>query len=356
MRSLKSTLLFLTVLFCFHLCNINTKADDNALKLYQLCKEYSFTDEEADVQKTNASDNNNQLTPLIYTNSFPLGANHFHETSDKIFLFSNSQIISISKLTLEKVWSFEIPGKIYFVESEMKNPEFLNIYSKEIGEIKKNKSGTSTNPSNNTKRDNTDIYAIITVKYPRYIITTLSSKTGIPVAQQKFFKQNQPEIFLYDKSYVDQSINVLKTDGSVIFFLNPVTNHRIWEFKTGGEISDYVALEDRILIGSFDNFLYSIKKKTGKSRWKKRFSSRINKLFSISSGVIGVGLVEETEIFLISENGGKDLGRIKLKKSETPFKISFDKNYGFFILSAKSLSLYIDKSENPVSNCDKKAV
>lgn len=50
----------------------------------------------------------------------------------------------------------------------------------------------------------------------------------------------------------------------------------LWKIKTGGNISSVIELENEVLISSYDNFLYLYSVSSGKLKWKRRVSGRIN--------------------------------------------------------------------------------
>jgi outer membrane protein assembly factor BamB len=79
------------------------------------------------------------------------------------------------------------------------------------------------------------------------------------------------------------------TDGRVLA-LRVETGVLVWTRRLGGPPSDMLALEDRLYVGSKDNFLYCLMAKDGRVDWRWR----------TGGDIIGVPFVDEGRVFFVS--------------------------------------------------------
>jgi hypothetical protein len=68
------------------------------------------------------------------------------------------------------------------------------------------------------------------------------------------------------------------------------TGETVWERPLGGTPTEIVALNDRLFVGSKDNFFYCIDVQTGKVRWRWR----------TGADIIGSAVVDENRVYFIS--------------------------------------------------------
>jgi len=78
-------------------------------------------------------------------------------------------------------------------------------------------------------------------------------------------------------------------DGRVVA-LGIETGARIWEHRLGGASSDILALDERLYVGSKDNFFYCLSTKDGEQAWR----------FPTGGDVIGLPLVDEHSVYFVS--------------------------------------------------------
>lgn len=64
----------------------------------------------------------------------------------------------------------------------------------------------------------------------------------------------------------------------------------LWERRIGGEPNEILALDDRLYVGSTDNYLYSILTRTGEIGWR----------WSTGGDVIGVPVVDRRSVYFVS--------------------------------------------------------
>jgi len=78
-------------------------------------------------------------------------------------------------------------------------------------------------------------------------------------------------------------------DGRVVA-LRRETGATIWEKKLGGPANDLLALEDRLYVGSHDNFFYALDPKDGTVLWRWR----------TGGDVIGLPVADERRVYFVS--------------------------------------------------------
>lgn len=78
-------------------------------------------------------------------------------------------------------------------------------------------------------------------------------------------------------------------DGRVVAFML-TTGTLAWERKLGGAAADILALEDRLFVGSRDNFFYCLDPATGKKKWAMR----------TGADVIGAPAVDRRQVFFVA--------------------------------------------------------
>ena len=78
-------------------------------------------------------------------------------------------------------------------------------------------------------------------------------------------------------------------DGRVIA-LRVETGEPLWERRLGGPPDDILALDDRLFVGSEDNFFYSIQTKDGRVAWR----------WQTGGDVIGVPVVDEHRVYFVA--------------------------------------------------------
>ena len=73
----------------------------------------------------------------------------------------------------------------------------------------------------------------------------------------------------------------------------------IWKFRAGGKISDIEVFDDKILVSSFDNFIYCLQKSDGERIWKKRFPGRISEIRKSSDEDFLVRSIYSADFYLV---------------------------------------------------------
>jgi outer membrane protein assembly factor BamB len=78
-------------------------------------------------------------------------------------------------------------------------------------------------------------------------------------------------------------------DGRVVA-LRVDTGEPLWERRLGGPSRDMLALDDRVFVGSEDNFFYSIQTKDGRVAWR----------WQTGGDIIGLPIVDEHRVYFVS--------------------------------------------------------
>ena len=87
----------------------------------------------------------------------------------------------------------------------------------------------------------------------------------------------------------------------------------LWKIKAGGNISSVIEIENEVLISSFDNFLYLYSISSGKLRWKRRVSGRINIKPLIVKNYAIVLSSTDSIASIVDLDGGKIVNQIKIE-------------------------------------------
>ena len=78
-------------------------------------------------------------------------------------------------------------------------------------------------------------------------------------------------------------------DGRVVA-MRMDTGSQVWEHLLGGAPNEILALDDRLYVGSNDNFLYCIESETGQIAWRWR----------TGADVVGVPVVDDQRVYFVS--------------------------------------------------------
>lgn len=92
---------------------------------------------------------------------------------------------------------------------------------------------------------------------------------------------------------------------------------RNWKFKSGGEITGIVAVNDHLLATSHDNFVYWLKQRNGGVAWKKRFPGRVTQTVNVLDRFALISSFEDHGAVLADLVNGKIVGQIVVNENET---------------------------------------
>ncbi|HMM79486.1 MAG TPA: PQQ-binding-like beta-propeller repeat protein [Pyrinomonadaceae bacterium] len=110
-----------------------------------------------------------------------------------------------------------------------------------------------------------------------------------------------------------------------------------WKYRAGAQIGRLMENDGELLAASFDNFLYSIDRASGRVNWKLRLPAR----------VLGAATMDSKRLFVLVENGkiamvvSAETGRIdsQVDLGEAPIATAADGSHTF-VLSPVSLAAY----------------
>jgi outer membrane protein assembly factor BamB len=91
-------------------------------------------------------------------------------------------------------------------------------------------------------------------------------------------------------------------------------NNVLWKIKTGGSISALIELENEVIISSLDNFLYLYSLESGKLKWKRRVSGRINQSPIIFGSYALVVNSADSYASVIDLSDGKVVNQIQIEE------------------------------------------
>ena len=90
-----------------------------------------------------------------------------------------------------------------------------------------------------------------------------------------------------------------------------------WKFRSGGEISSVIAIDDHILVTSHDNFAYSIVTKNGSVAWKRRLAGRVSRVATFEDRYALISGFDDHVAVLSDLTDGKIAGQIGFGDDET---------------------------------------
>lgn len=104
--------------------------------------------------------------------------------------------------------------------------------------------------------------------------------------------------------------------GNVTLF-GVLSGTRIWNFKSGAEISAIMAVNGHLLVTSHDNFVYWLKPRNGGVVWKKRLPGRVTQIVNVMNQFALISGFEDHGAVLAELDTGKVIGQIVLTENET---------------------------------------
>lgn len=116
---------------------------------------------------------------------------------------------------------------------------------------------------------------------------------------------------------------------------------RIWKFRAGGKISDIDIFADRLVISSFDNFLYCLSSVNGKHIWKKRLPGRISEVNKLTDADFFVRSSYSPDYYLIGVSSGDILEQYIYKPEGAASEIRLETSMRLImILKSHSIDIY----------------
>lgn len=155
----------------------------------------------------------------------------------------------------------------------------------------------------------------------------ISKLTGITVEELPNFLENEKkETDLQKYNRLSKKVSSILVSEELLFVGNEsgdiiafetASNKKVWKGRSGGKITSITSLKGKkILISSFDNFLYMYSRRNGNLIWKKRLPNRITKKPQIyNEGIILVSDYSSSILFLLETESGKTLNQISLPDS-----------------------------------------
>jgi len=87
---------------------------------------------------------------------------------------------------------------------------------------------------------------------------------------------------------------------------------RIWNYKTGGAISQLILAGDNLLAASADNYIYSLSMRSGGIAWKRKLPGRISSVDLLGTGKAGVTVVGEKTAYVVDVEDGRFVEQLVL--------------------------------------------
>ena len=89
-----------------------------------------------------------------------------------------------------------------------------------------------------------------------------------------------------------------------------------WKYKAGGAISHLILRNGSVIVGSADNFVYSISPSSGNVEWKRRMPGRISSIGTLADTKLALTVVGEKTAYVLDLYDGKFAGRVVLGGDE----------------------------------------
>lgn len=137
------------------------------------------------------------------------------------------------------------------------------------------------------------------------------------------FKNKVTRLVLKDGKFAEEKIEFnIEKSGTIDIFAGNVDTYfigdsagnlsaydvsgrkRVWKFRAGGKISDIEIFGNKIIVSSYDNFLYCLNVSDGEKIWKKRLPGRISKIKKSSENDFFVRSSYSADYYLIDVETG----------------------------------------------------
>ncbi len=138
---------------------------------------------------------------------------------------------------------------------------------------------------------------------------------------------------------------VFGSSNGEIHSYNKFTGKKLWSGKAGGAITSLTFFqENKILVGSLDNFLYLFSGGDGNLIWKRRLPNRLTETPLIRDGIALVANTGSSTAFIIELKKGKIINRISLPESVYFTGNSLPVNDRIIIPTNRGILLYTRES------------
>ena len=127
--------------------------------------------------------------------------------------------------------------------------------------------------------------------------------------------------------------------GNLMSFLGG-TEKVIWKFRSGGEISAIITVDDHILVTSHDNFAYSLVTRNGSVKWKRRLSGRVSRIATFDDKYALISGFDDHGAVLTDLATGKIAGQIALGDEEQVNYNPVISSGLIFLLTSESVRAY----------------
>jgi len=101
-------------------------------------------------------------------------------------------------------------------------------------------------------------------------------------------------------------------DRGEIFESEILTGKTIWKFRVGARVSRIERRGNRLLVTSFDNFLYFISSDSGHVVWKKRMSGRIIQVIKINDERLAIFAIDSSNATVADSDDGHTVSQFAL--------------------------------------------
>ncbi len=99
-------------------------------------------------------------------------------------------------------------------------------------------------------------------------------------------------------------------DRGILAFLSGKGQRPVWQFKSGGAISDIILTDGRVIAASNDNFVYALATANGARLWKRRVTGRVSALKMVGNDLLLVQPLGDDNIIFLNIKNGSVSGQI----------------------------------------------
>lgn len=128
--------------------------------------------------------------------------------------------------------------------------------------------------------------------------------------------------------------------GSITYLLDGQVA-QYWKFKTGGSITSLRTTGDNsLLAASNDNFVYSLRSRSGGLNWKRRLAGRVTQMGFVNKDLALISSIDEYGATFVNLLNGRTVGQVALDENEAIVDEPIGTDGSFFLLTNKRLYSY----------------
>ncbi len=252
-----------------------------------------------------------------YDTSITSLTNFASDNVSKLYLLGDGNLEAIDLGNGTKLWNTEISSNsnsaiwvknssIYIlteVKDKISNKLFLTTVSTETGVV------NSKEQVNNNR--NLDLRNVSSSANQDFVKNNSNALMVVQIQRLLNLDKMSLKSFATVSEIVDDQKIVVGDNDGLVQLIGLQSEQPDWSFKVGGKVSSLTALEKKIIVTSFDNFVYVISASNGDKIWKKRLLGRIEHKPIVDENFLIFTVVGEESAFVLDIETGKQIGTIE---------------------------------------------